>query len=405
MPRAMTLFLCGDVMTGRGVDRILQHPNTPELHEPYVRETDEYVSLAEQVNGPIPRAVADDYIWGDALDELTRVLPDARIVNLETSVTSHDGFWPWKGIHYRMHPSNVGCLTTARIDVCALANNHVLDYDFEGLDETLNTLHGAGIKTAGAGRDADEVRAPAIHEAPGGGRIAVFSIGFASSGIPSTWAAGPETPGVDWLPDLSDATAEAFLDRVQRVKRAGDVVVASIHWGSNWGDDIPSSQVSFAHRLLDANVDLIHGHSSHHARPIELYRGKLVLYGCGDFITDYEGISGYEEFRDDLVLMYFPRLDPATGRLVALVMTPMRLRRLQLVRASSDESRWLRDRLADASHGFGCDFDLTEEGRLGLRVPAGPRSAPISSLGAMGFGSGRLARHSIALSATRAGGV
>jgi poly-gamma-glutamate capsule biosynthesis protein CapA/YwtB (metallophosphatase superfamily) len=370
--RAVTLFLCGDVMTGRGVDQILQHPNTPELQEPYVCDAREYVALAEAANGPVPRGVIGGYVWGDALGELDRVLPDARIINLETSVTRSAAFWPAKGIHYRMHPRNVDCLTAARTDVCVLANNHVLDFDYAGLDETLNTLRGAGITTVGAGRNVDEARAPAIvelHDA-GAGRVIVFSIGFESSGIPPVWAAGPDTPGVDWLPDMSHATAGAFLDRVQQVKRTGDIAVASIHWGSNWGYDISPSQIQFAHRLLDGNVDLIHGHSSHHPRPIEIYRNKLVLYGCGDFISDYEGISGYEEYGDDLVLMYFPRIDPGSGRVVALLMTPMRLRRLQLIRASSEESRWLRDRLADASRAFGCDVDLTEEGRLSLRVTA-----------------------------------
>jgi hypothetical protein len=127
----------------------------------------------------------------------------------------------------------------------------------------------------------------------------MFSIGLGDSAIPPAWAAGADSPGVDLLPDLSEATADAVLDRVRRVKRAGDVVVTSIHWGSNWRDDIPAAQIAFAHRLLDGEVDLIHGHSSHHPRPIEVYRDKLVLYGCGDFINDYEGIGRHEEYRDD----------------------------------------------------------------------------------------------------------
>ena len=75
-------------------------------------------------------------------------------------------------------------------------------------------------------------------------------------------------------------------------------MVASVHWGSNWGYDIPREQTVFAHRLIDeAGVDIIHGHSSHHVRAIEVYKDRLILYGCGDFLNDYEGISGYEEFR------------------------------------------------------------------------------------------------------------
>ena len=63
----MRLFLCGDVMTGRGIDQALSHPVNPILYESYVRDAREYVALAEKANGPIPRPLSVDYIWGDAL--------------------------------------------------------------------------------------------------------------------------------------------------------------------------------------------------------------------------------------------------------------------------------------------------------------------------------------------------
>lgn len=122
----ITLFLCGDVMTGRGIDQILPHPSQPQLYEPYVRSAHEYVALAEQVNGPIPRPVDAAYVWGAALLEFDRRRPDVRIVNLETAITTSEDREA-KGINYRMHPANIACLTAAGIDCCTLANNHVLD--------------------------------------------------------------------------------------------------------------------------------------------------------------------------------------------------------------------------------------------------------------------------------------
>ena len=136
----MRLFLCGDVMTGRGIDQALPHPVHPNLYEPYVRDAREYVALSEKANGPIPRPLSFEYIWGDALRELERAEVDLRIANLETAVTSAETPWPEKGIHYRMHPQNIGCLTAAQISACALANNHVLDWGYDGLSETLKTL-------------------------------------------------------------------------------------------------------------------------------------------------------------------------------------------------------------------------------------------------------------------------
>jgi poly-gamma-glutamate capsule biosynthesis protein CapA/YwtB (metallophosphatase superfamily) len=371
-----TLFLCGDVMTGRGVDQILAHPCPPGIQEPYVRDARDYVALAEEANGPISRSVSESYIWGDALQELERIAPDARIVNLETSVTTSDDFWPGKSIHYRMHPRNVGCLTAGRVDICVLANNHVLDYGRAGLEETIATLNDAGLQVAGAGTSIDRAREPAIVDLDDGGRILVFAVGAENSGIPKTWAAGAASSGVDLLRDASDATADELLERVRSRKRHGDVAVVSIHWGDNWGYKVPEAHVRFAHRLLEGGVDLIHGHSSHHARPIEIYEDRLVLYGCGDFITDYEGITGYEHFRDDLVLMYFPRVDSATGELLALHMTPLQIRRMQLARPSAKDREWLRHRLANVSKEFGCDVTFAADKSTLIVQRLAPSRAP-----------------------------
>jgi poly-gamma-glutamate synthesis protein (capsule biosynthesis protein) len=206
----------------------------------------------------------------------------------------------------------------------------------------------------------------------------VWSVATASSGVPPVWAATAERPGIDLLDDLSDAAADRLADRFVRLKQPGDVGIVSIHWGSNWGYDVPRMHVRFAHRLIDRGVDLVHGHSSHHPRPIEVYRDKLVLYGCGDFLNDYEGISGYEQYRDDLVLMYFPIVDPQTGRLTALRMVPQRLERLKLNRASASETQWLCDRVNEYSAAFGCTVTLLADGSLSLQSiahqPAQPRT-------------------------------
>jgi len=63
-------------------------------------------------------------------------------------------------------------------------------------------------------------------------------------------------------------------------------------------------------------VDIVHGHSSHHVKGIEVHRGKLILYGCGDFIDDYEGIKGYEAFRDDLVPARIINVGPCRDRTI-----------------------------------------------------------------------------------------
>ena len=85
--KSLRLFLCGDVVCGRGIDQVLARPCSPEIYEDYMRSTEDYVLLAEQANGLIPRRNEPSYVWGAALEQLARIQPDARIINLETAVT------------------------------------------------------------------------------------------------------------------------------------------------------------------------------------------------------------------------------------------------------------------------------------------------------------------------------
>lgn len=337
----VTLFLAGDVMTGRGVDQILPHPGPPGLREQAVSDARRYVELAESVSGPVPRPAPPGWPWGDALRLLDAERPDVRIVNLETAVTARGEHTPDKGIHYRMHPGNLPCLTAARLDVCALANNHVLDFGPTGLADTLDTLRAAGIRTAGAGRDDDAAWQPATVPLGGGRRLLVWSVAAASSGVFPHWAASAGRPGVAHLPDVSAAVAEALADRIARHAGAADLRVVSVHWGTNWGYEVPDEHMEFARALIDAGVHMVHGHSSHHPRPIECYRGRLVLYGCGDLIDDYEGIGGREEFRPELRLLHLPTLDAETGELRRLRLVPVRMRRMRLQPAAPPEAIWL----------------------------------------------------------------
>jgi poly-gamma-glutamate synthesis protein (capsule biosynthesis protein) len=349
----LTLFLCGDVMTGRGIDQALPWSCPPRLHEPAVTSARHYLALAEQANGPIPRPVVPAYVWGEALAALERKHPDARIINLETSITTSEDAEP-KGINYRMHPGNISVLLAAHVDCCVLANNHVLDWGPAGLMETLETLAGAGIGVAGAGRDLGAAQAPAVVDVGAAARVLVFAFGSTDSGIPRHWAADAEKAGVHLLTDFSERTVDGIGRLVRAGKRPGDIAVASLHWGSNWGFDIPEDHRRFAHGLIDrASIDLVHGHSSHHPKAIEVYHGRPILYGCGDFLNDYEGISGYEEFRDDLVLMYFPTIDTRTGELVRLTMTPLQIRNFRLRRPPAPDCGWLRQTMDRECRRFG----------------------------------------------------
>jgi poly-gamma-glutamate synthesis protein (capsule biosynthesis protein) len=364
---AMTLFLCGDVMTGRGIDQILPHPSAPQLYEPYVNSAYEYVELAERAHGQIAKPPGFSYIWGDTLAEFERRRPVVRIVNLETAVTSSCDACAGKGIHYRMNPRNVPCLTAAGFDCCALANNHTMDWGREGLRETIGALQAAGIKTAGAGSTLAEARKPACFDLSDRQRLFVYACGTTDSGISVEWDATEYRPGVCVIDDLSSHAAEEIATRVAASKRKGDIVVMSLHWGGNWGYEVSDERRRFAHQLVDvAGVDIVHGHSSHHPQPIEVYRGKLILYGCGDLLNDYEGISGYERFRSELGLMYFPQIDRETGDLVGLTMTPTCIRGLRVNLADQGDAHWLCAALNRECRRFGTSVRMLPDSGLAL---------------------------------------
>lgn len=360
------LFLCGDVMTGRGIDQILAHPSRPELFEPMMHSALGYVRLAEDAHGPIPRMVPWPYVWGEALAEFDRRRPHARIVNLETAVTRSDEAWP-KGINYRMNPDNTACLSAAGVDCCVLSNNHVIDWGRAGLAETLETLHRAGIRTAGAGADLASAQAPAVLPV-GEARVLVFAAAALDSGVPADWAAAAAHAGVHLLPDLSGDTLRRIGLLVAAHRRPGDLVVFSVHWGGNWGFGIPARQRDFARGLIDhCAVDLVHGHSSHHVKGIEVHQGRLILYGCGDLLDDYEGIGGYEAYRGDLGLMYFPTLHPDDGRLSVLEMVPTHVRRMRVERATGDDRQWLYETLKRECGLLGTSVEQRPDGSLALR--------------------------------------
>ncbi len=348
---ALRTCLCGDVMTGRGIDQVLPHPGDPRLEEDDLHFAHDYVRLAEDANGPIERPVDFGEIWGEARAVWSRMGPDLRIMNLETAITTSDAFAP-KGINYRMNPANAPCLARARPDVLTLANNHVLDFGEAGLEETLRTLQRHRLGAAGAGRRLAAALAPAIVPTRAG-RVLVYARGVTSAGVPASWTATPERPGVAHI-GLSPVDAQRLIGQIAAERRPGDLAIVSIHWGPNWGYEVAPSEQAFARALIDSGqVALVHGHSSHHPRPIEVYKDRLILYGCGDLLNDYEGIGGYAAFRSNLALLYFADLDPASGALRRLQLAPLKIQRCRLVAPTAEDCAWMATTLTRESRPYG----------------------------------------------------
>jgi len=122
----------------------------------------------------------------------------------------------------------------------------------------------------------------------------------------------------------------------------------------------------FAHRLIEEGVAMVHGHSSHHVKAIEIFKGRLILYGCGDFLTDYEGISGYENFRGNIAVMYLLDLN-RSGELRSAQVVPMQMRRFRIEHTSAADAAWLCDLLNKLSGSFGTRTRLNKDESLTVK--------------------------------------
>ncbi len=173
---------------------------------------------------------------------------------------------------------------TAKINAVSLANNHVLDYGYTALFDTLESLDRSGILHAGAGQDNSEAEKPVVVDA-GGRRIAL--VAFTDN--EAEWETRNNTPGIFYVPvDPQDSRASHLFRLVHETKKSVDIMIVSAHWGPNWEYEPPNEHHVFAHALIDAGADVVFGHSGHVFRGIELYRGKPIIYCAGDFIDDYE---------------------------------------------------------------------------------------------------------------------
>jgi poly-gamma-glutamate synthesis protein (capsule biosynthesis protein) len=240
------------------------------------------VMLGRLVNRFLNRA-SPAYPWGNTLPIFKKA--DLRIGNVESVISDRGS--PWnvtpKVFHFRSDARNIETLKIAGINAVSLANNHTLDFEYEGMFEMLRILDDAGIDHAGAGANLEEAARPVLFDLAGK-KIALIAF---TDNEPD-WEATVKGPGVFYVPiDPEDHRAERLFERVRQTRNEADVLIVSAHWGPNWGYRPRKNHIPFGHRLIDAGADIVFGHSCHVFQGVELYRGRPILYSTGDFIDDY----------------------------------------------------------------------------------------------------------------------
>ena len=277
------------------------------------------IMLGRLVNDRL-KVMQPEEVWGDVLPHLAQA--DLRIVNLECALTNHLQAWTRfeKMFHFRADPEAARVLQAAHIDACTLANNHILDYEEQGLRDTLLILNATGIRHAGAGANATKAAAPAMLEVQGSSPCRVALLSFTDN--EPGFAADADHSGTNYLEvSLQQETLARIADSIAQARAQGaDLVVFSNHWGANFVERPSPEFRSFARRVIELGADIYHGHSAHICQGIEIYQGKPILYDTGNFIDDY---AVHPQLRNDRSCLF--KLMFEQGKLCRIELLPVSL--------------------------------------------------------------------------------
>lgn len=335
-------------MLGRIIDQLF-----PEhVHEP----SEANIARSFRRSNPKLENYGPTSPWGDAISCVRQGV--LNFVNLETSATTHATKWPNKVFNYRMHPANISALHAAKIHYAGLANNHTLDFDEPGLAETVKTVREAGLAFAGAGTTEAEAQRPAILTLPSPShpstphKVCIWS----ASDHPSDWQHIPTFHSIDY----SAATKHRLRDLIHSTSPPdASLKIWSCHWGPNYAWQPAQEIRDLAHFLVDeCDIDIVHGHSSHHVQGVETYRGKLIIYGCGDFVDDYALVEGY---RNDLSGVWRVIVGESGNErrlgVRRLEMFPTKIERFQArrLKVGEEDARWVREKVVALSRELGTD--------------------------------------------------
>jgi len=231
----------------------------------------------------IPAFRTHGYGWAwSGLDGLFE-RDDLTIINHECPSTDIVDPIP-KTFSFRCDPAALDAARKAGVDVASLANNHGFDQGPEGLLDSIRNLRQAGIVPLGAGASAQQADAPR-YVGVKGWKIALIGVGEVTDPDYQV-AVGDE---------IGTSVGHAFPRALRAIREASanaDLVIVVIHWGVELDTQPREYQVVEAHRMIDAGADIIFGHHAHRLQPMEVYEGKPIFYGLGNFVWPHFSADG-----------------------------------------------------------------------------------------------------------------
>lgn len=206
---------------------------------------------------------------------------DLAICHMETVYGGKDG--PFTGYPtFKSPPQVAQALKDTGYDSCSTASNHTLDDGADGVQHTLDAMDAVGVRHAGSARTAAEAGKPALLKA-GSATVAQLAYTYDTNGFPQ-----PE--GHPWAVNLIDP--DRIIADARAARKAGaDVVLVSLHWGTEWQDEPDEMQLTVAKQLTAArtggrpDIDLILGTHAHIPQAYEKVNGTWVVYGMGDQVA------------------------------------------------------------------------------------------------------------------------
>jgi poly-gamma-glutamate synthesis protein (capsule biosynthesis protein) len=281
------------------------------------------------------------YPWGNMLPLLHNA--DLRVINLETTLTTHQEKNP-KVFNFKALPDRIEILKIANIDVANLANNHSLDFKEAGLSETIAVLDSAHIKHVGAGMNEQEAQQPVVITK---NNIKIGIIGYTDN--EPTWKATKDKPGVNYI-QVGDV--QTIKKQIIALRPHVDILIVSSHWGPNMQQKPSQEFIQFAHEIIDAGADIIHGHSSHVFQGIEIYKNKIIMYDTGDFIDDY---AVDPMLRNDQSCLFTVTVNKNSPQSVTI--TPVIIHDMQVNLAIKKEKEDIMKRMRTLSQEFETTMD------------------------------------------------
>jgi hypothetical protein len=209
-------------------------------------------------------------------EELKPLLAEADIAvgNLEGPLTQRSAVAPPWRFCLRGHPLYGRVLRSAGFGALDLANNHIMDCGWEGVDETLDVLSKAGIRTFGAGVNLAAARTPLRMSV---GAMNVAFLGYCDVPVNLPFYATATRPGV------APAEVTSMMQDVHAARRESDLVVVCLHWGQEMVGCPSPRQRGVARQLIAAGAGMILGHHPHVLQGIEQVSGGLVAYSLGTY--------------------------------------------------------------------------------------------------------------------------